>query len=200
MSIFRGITPTHDPDREECEKYESYRGTLERDFNKRCGYCDDSNSIRIRSFAIDHFVPRTPIDFTHDIKPNYYLNLMYSCSYCNRAKSNKWPTKDAKIPNDGKVGFVNPTTKDYDSLFERDKDGTINAVNNHPLAIYIIENLGLKNPIHSLMWRFEKLRKLEADVEKKLSIIGDNSLILEHYAILKGYKEVVDKIFLTNDK
>jgi len=191
--------PKHQEDRNVCEKYSSYLGTLKSDFNKRCGYCNDIHSYRIRSFAIDHFVPRNPIDFTHTIQPNYYYNLVYSCNYCNSAKSNKFPTRNHEQHNDGNIGFVMPTDIAYDDLFYRDTDGTILSNNNNPLANYIIKELNLDNPIHSLMWRLEKLVRLTDIVAQKVKATNDPELIAIQNELFAEYYFITRSIFINND-
>lgn len=200
MLPLRNKIPQHRKDRDECEHYSSYLKTLKEDFNRRCGYCDDTNSYKIRSFAIDHFVPRNPKDFVHTIKPNLYYNLVYACNYCNSSKSNKWPSKDPAIPNDGNIGFVNPTETVYDGLFQRDKEGSIIPTNNSALAIYIIEELNLKNPIHSLMWRFEKILVLEQQVSLKLKATPNQELKDQHYLLMSEVIEIVRNIFSDNEE
>src|SRR5688500_7845216 len=122
MYPFKDATPKRRIDREECVHYESYRKTLREDFLSRCGYCGDIDVLRIRSFTIDHFVPQKPKNFSHTILANNYYNLVYSCRYCNSAKTNKWPTNDPALPNDGKVGFVEPTLELYTGMYQRDLD------------------------------------------------------------------------------
>lgn len=200
MGVFREEPyPLHRGDRAECEKYSSYLKTLIVDFNKRCGYCNDLNSYRIRSFAIDHFVPRNPSDFTHPILPNYYYNLVYSCSYCNGAKSNKFPTRNHKIHNENNVGFVFPTDDKYNDLFYRDEKGTIMSKDDDPLAEYIIKELDLKNPIHSLMWRLEKLYRLLDEVEQKIKKTSNQELIDLQNSLNSECQEIIKHIFSKND-
>ena len=74
MPVFRELTPNRRPDRKECKHYRSYRKTLREDFNNRCGYCDDSDRLRIRSFTIDHFVPQNPKDFRQMITTIWYIH------------------------------------------------------------------------------------------------------------------------------
>lgn len=192
-------TPKHQIDRKECENYSSYLKTLKRDFNKRCGYCNDLDSHKIRSFTIDHFVPQNPKDFTHNIKPNNYFNLIYSCNYCNSAKSNKFPTKNPNIHNDGKIGFIKPTEDLYNNLFWRDGSGSIYPSEGNMLASHIVNELNLRNPIHSLMWRFERILALEEAVRVKLETNNDNDLIKLHYNLMSEVIEIVKYIFSTND-
>jgi uncharacterized protein (TIGR02646 family) len=160
-----------------CAHYESYRDTLREDFNKRCGYCDDTDLLRIRSFTIDHFVPRNPKDFKHDIEPNYYYNLVYACHFCNSAKSNKWMTTNVKESHDGERGFIDPTSDDYTNFFRRDKSGKIhsNGVND-VLAQFIVKELKLWLPIHEITWKLERLIELSNAIEEKINSETDEAL------------------------
>src|SRR5215213_3424063 len=134
---FRENCPKHSKNRKVYKRYTSYKKYLRSDFNKRCGYCDDLDQNRIRFFVIDHFVPRNPDGWAHRILPNKYSNLIYSCLFCNQAKGNKWPTMKAKIHNDGQVGFIMPTKKEYTSIFFRSANGSIQYDKNSLLAKYI---------------------------------------------------------------
>src|SRR5665647_1039240 len=100
MYKFIEVTPKHRDNPPVYKNYSQYREILKVDFNFRCAYCNDHHGYRITSFAIDHFVPRTPDGFTSTIPHNQFDNLIYSCSYCNRAKWNKWPTNDQLTHND----------------------------------------------------------------------------------------------------
>jgi uncharacterized protein (TIGR02646 family) len=177
MHPFRKVTPKRRPDRAKCEHYTSYRDTLREDFNKRCGYCDDADFFRIRSFTIDHFVPRNPKDFTHDIEPNYYYNLVYACYFCNSAKSNKWLTTDATESHNGAQGFIDPTTDEYTNFFRRDKNGRIqsNGVNDI-LAQFIIDELNFWLPIHQITWKLERLAILADAIQEQIKQEADETL------------------------
>ncbi len=204
MPVFREATPVRRLDRKECKHYASYLKTLREDFNKRCGYCDDSDKLRIRSFAIDHFVPRTPKDFTHDIPINYYYNLVYACTYCNSSKKDKWPTKDANVHNDGKKGFVDPTEEDYTELFKRSATGQITpSDDSNELARYIRRELKLWLPIHERMWKLERLISLKEKIKAKLERVNDqklkDQLKEEYYQVLLELDEIRENIFVENE-
>lgn len=180
---FRSHTPKHRASRKECKNYKSYLKTLKVDFYQRCGYCNDHNSHVVRSYVIDHFVPRKPKDFVHSIPDNFYYNLIYSCSFCNRAKSNTWPTRNPKKHNDGTQGFVMPTKKMYAKLFSRGVDGGIIPKKNNALAKWIFDNLDFELPIHSLNWKFEKFKAQEEVL---------NTLYRQHHDA--GIKAEIEKI------
>lgn len=204
MYPFRNKTPQRRANRKVCKHYTSYRNTLKEDFNSRCGYCHDSDRYRINSFAIDHFVPRNPSGFKATILDNDYSNLVYSCRYCNTAKSNKWPTNDETIYNDGTIGFIDPAEQDYTDLFQRSSFGCIEPTDSeNPLAHYIIAELKLWLPIHEKMWKLEKLDRISEEIEQKIKETRDDDSIklLEdiHYKLLKGLQEITKGIFVENE-
>lgn len=204
MHLFRYDTPEHRPGRAICVHFTSYRSTLREDFKMRCGYCDDSDLLRIRSFAIDHFVPQNPIGFTHAIPPNDYYNLVYACNYCNTYKTNKWPTLNPAIPNDGIKGFIKPTEQEYSNRFKRSKEGRIIPVDDtDTVANYIKSELKLWLPIHERMWKLEKVKKLNRDIKVALSQMEDGDLKTEleyiHYEILLVLDNIQDSIFVANE-
>ena len=166
MYPFRDKRPIHRRNRKVCKHYKSYKITLRIDFNHSCGYCNDLDINRIRSYVIDHFVPQTPDGWMHRIKPNKYLNLVYSCSFCNGAKTNKWPTKKASVPNNGIEGFIMPTRYEYGRIFYRDTDGSIKYNSANQLAKYIHKELNLWHPIHSLNWKFIRILSQEKTLDK----------------------------------
>ncbi len=199
MYEFRTKTPAHSPSVPKYSSYSQYRTILRDDFNKRCAYCDDTEQYRIRSFAIDHFIPQTPKNFVPVTKSNEYTNLIYACSYCNRAKWDKWPTDDENYPNNGSIGFVKPTDKAYDKLFYRNPYGRIIPVQDNDLAIYIKNELLLWHPIHALMWKIEKLMALEKQVGERLEEKHNDELCKMHYEITKQITKIFRDIFLNND-
>src|SRR5579862_6994237 len=190
MPDFRTHHPSRRPGRKVCVKYGSYLKTLRSDFVFRCGYCNDPDRYRIRSFTIDHFVPRNPDGWTHTIPDNHYYNLVYSCRHCNSAKLNKWPTQDPLVHNDGTVGFVDPCDVSYANLFERTNVGAIKLQNPaDPLAAWIYAELNLWQPIHERMWKLEQI-KTESERLKNLLAASQpgplkDQLQALHYQILQ---------------
>lgn len=201
MPPFRIKTPKHRPNRRACKHYKSYKSTLRIDFEKRCGYCNDLDINRIRSFVIDHFVPQNPDGWTHQIPPNKYSNLVYACPFCNGAKSNKWPTKSANKSNDGILGFVNPTLKKYGNMFQRLADGSIQAKNGDSVARYMYNELEFGLEIHSLNWKFETILAQEEQLKILIKNTSDPALKKALQALRISRLEVVDMINnLYNDK
>ncbi len=101
--------------------YRDYLPDLAEDFHHICGYCGKTEQVTKNAFEIDHFVPIK----TDAARKTDYSNLVYACFQCNRKKSNKWPTNDKAKHNDGIVGFVDPTTEEYDLHVGRASTGEI---------------------------------------------------------------------------
>ena len=79
----------------EAEERRLVRRALAEDFNRICGYCEQScveptRAERDNEESVDHFRPRRlfPDDWLD------WLNLIYSCRRCNQSKGSKWPTVD----------------------------------------------------------------------------------------------------------
>lgn len=163
----REKTPVRKTDIAHKKDYNAYREQLASDFNHRCGYCDDRDVPRAASFEIDHFVPQT-IDSS---KVTDYANLVYACKSCNNAKRDKWPTGDKNIPNNGKVGWIDPCSKDYDAQFERLEDGKIHPLTE--LGTWMYDNLKLWKKQHEILWNSERLK---VNIEKFDVLFSQGSL------------------------
>lgn len=92
------------------KKYSEAREILAEDFKNICGYCGKDSHIMHERFHVDHFVPVS----LNPERENDYYNLVWACPKCNLVKSNKWPTENKEIANDGNKGFVDPATEEYD--------------------------------------------------------------------------------------
>lgn len=199
MIDFYSETPKHRLTFPTYARYSQYKTILREDFKKRCAYCCDLDKYRISNFAIDHFVPRNPDGCISNIPDNQYDNLIYSCSYCNRAKWNKWPTLDIAIENDGIQGFLKPTNDEYKNLFYRTDKGKIVPRNNNPLGRYIWDELKLWFPIHSLMWRIERLMELDKRIRIQLKKDNNDELKNVHYEITDEITLICSEIFENNE-
>ena len=157
---------THVPQQSD---YHSYRIQLAIDFHHRCGYCDDRDTPRAASYEIDHFVPQKK----DGSRVTDYTNLVYACKSCNNAKSCKWPTGDKNWPNDGKQGWIDPCSKDYDAQFERSDDGKIHPTTE--LGGWMYEHLKLWKKQHEILWNCERL---EENI-KKLDILFEQGQLSE---------------------
>ena len=143
--------------------YQTNKKYLAQDFDNRCAYCNDPDKYSggQRSFHIDHFAPRSlfpSLEFD-------YNNLMYSCPYCNSAKSNKWPSDSEKVSVVGNVGFLSPCENEYYKHIKRSKNG--NLFYTDLLGKYIYENLALGLQRHKYIYfadnisqRIDKLEEI----------------------------------------
>jgi len=149
---FRTVTPVRS-----CSKkfsdYHSYKPYLADDFRHKCGYTDCSEMWfgGQRTFQIDHLKPESK----YPELVNEYSNLVYCCSYVNRAK---W---DDDSPN-----YLDPCDVDFNAHFERDDTGYI--VSKTPQAEYMVEHMQLNLFRYVIIWnldrltdRIEKLRQVK---------------------------------------
>lgn len=127
-------------------RYTSFKPYIREDFNKRCGYCDDLDVYHggSRGYQIDHFKPYSIVRFL--ALKEEYSNLVYSCPFCNRAKSNKWEDSN---------GFIDPCSENYDNHLERNSRGQIKYKSEQ--GKYIHSNLNLHLKRHELLWMIEKI-------------------------------------------
>ena len=163
-------------------KYNSYKHHLQSDFRKRCGYCDDVDTLcgGARGFHIDHFRPQDP--FVH-LKTEY-SNLVYSCPYCNGGKSNDWPSGDENVAvlADGR-GYLDPCDPDFDNHFERTDHGLICAKT--AVGKYMFKKLKLGLRRHQLAWAYEqlgmRLEELGTELNNAKAEGADFPAALEHH-------------------
>jgi hypothetical protein len=161
--------------------YTSFKLYIREDFNKRCGYCDDLDIYHggVRGYQIDHFRPHSISKFTH-LKEEY-SNLIYSCPFCNRAKSNKW--KDLN-------GFIDPCDEEYDNHLERNQRGQIKCKSEQGKYIYTNLNLYLKR--HELLWMIEKLEEQSMEINSYLDSLGEGHDL--ELKILREFRNIQNKI------
>jgi hypothetical protein len=161
--------------------YTSFKSYLRDDFNKRCGYCDDLDIYHggVRGYQIDHFKPHSIEAFKH-LKEDY-SNLVYSCPFCNRAKSNKWQDED---------GFIDPCEDEYDEHLARDSRGQIVAKTSR--GQYIHKNLNLHLKRHELLWMIDKLEEQSKEIDKYLNILGEGHEL--ELKILREFRKIQIKI------
>jgi len=141
--------------------YQSFRQPLKHDFNQRCGYCDDPDTHYGQEvdYHIDHFKPKSKF-------PNLeteYSNLIYSCPYCNRAKSNTWQDRN---------GFIDPCDNKYNDHLKRNNKGQIKPKT--PRGEYIVKNLKLFIKRHELIWLINKFENQKTQLNKVIDS-GDTS-------------------------
>ncbi|WP_375199891.1 HNH endonuclease [Lysinibacillus sp. RS11] len=141
------------------------------DFYNKCGYCGDHDiySGGYNVYHVEHFAPKEKfgeLEFTYD-------NLLYSCPYCNIAKSNKWIGKTSKEAVVGNKGFVDPCTDEYDIHLGRDIDGKI--IYKTSLGQYIHEELKLYLKRHEILFNLEKIRMKRKALKEKIEFREKNN-------------------------
>ena len=140
--------------------YLDAREILEEDFHFLCGYCGKNGRIMHQKFHIDHFVPKS---LDPDRKNDYY-NLVLACPKCNLSKSNKWPTEDINVPNNGDIGFVDPATEQFDEHIDRNSEGFVVGIT--PVGENMCSMLHLDIRRTDLYWKIDRIRKMEDQLEK----------------------------------
>lgn len=164
MNKFRYKIPKRRDNKRNLKNYSGYKTDLQKDFNQRCGYCDDLDArIFNRSFQIDHFVPKNSKYVISTIADNEYKNLVYSCAYCNRSKWDLWPTNDENKHHDGKIGFIDPCSTTIEDYLDRNEYGEIVAKNE--LGRYMRKTLKLYIKRHAVIRNIEKLDTLLEEIE-----------------------------------
>ena len=99
-------------------------------------------------------------------------------------KSNKWPTGNKEIANDGNKGFVDPATEEYDKHIERNEQGYI--CGKTLLGRNICENLNFHIRRTDLYWKIHSLYKIQEKLEEVNNI---NTTTLA----LKGVSKLIQK-------
>ncbi len=102
-----------------------------------------------RTFQIDHLKPESK----HPTLINNYDNLVYCCSYVNRAK---W---DDDSPN-----YLDPCDVDYNDHFERDDNGYIVAKTKE--GHYMVEHMHLNLFRYAIIWNLDRLTERIKRLEK----------------------------------
>ena len=142
--------------------YREYKASLRSDFLERCGYCDAQDEYfgGVTGAHIDHFAPKKKFPALKE----EYTNLVYTCGFCNRAKSDKWIGNDPTVPNNGRQGFVDPCSSDYDEHLARSRSGEI--VPTSVLGEYQVDNLNFRLMRHKFIWQAQKLDALAEKMEE----------------------------------
>lgn len=173
----------------EYKDFHRYRPYLKEDFLGICGYCGKDSSIIKEQFEIDHFVPQD-IDGSRECD---YKNLVFSCKKCNRAKWNKWPTNDPNKSNDGKEGFVDPASEEYDTHMKRDKDG--NIYGDTDVGIYMCKELNFDIRPISSVWRAMELSYKEELLAQKIKEEKSLDNLSEYYEVNELLKQILKFLF-----
>lgn len=143
----------------ELKDYKSYKNHLESDFKQRCGYSNSHHDWfgGKRNFQIDHFKPKS----IHPELETKYSNLVYSCSYVNRAKS------------DDIGNYIDPCDTDFNDHFYRDELGNIYPVEKSEPAKYMYRKLKLYLRRYSIIWMLEQLEIKKEHLWELIQKYGD---------------------------
>lgn len=142
--------------------YKNHKTDLAKDFQNRCGYCNGHDQWLGREyvFQIDHFIPKSKYpDYEHR-----YSNLVYSCPYCNRAKSDDWPSNNPAEKTVGNKGYIDPCEADYCQTFYRDSEGRIYYEND--IGEYMYKRLKFYLTRHSTLWCLDTLHDLKKELHQ----------------------------------
>lgn len=187
MQAFRDSVPTRTC-AEEYQNYPHYKDFLRKDFNARCGYCNDRDSAcgGRMGMHIDHFRPKSR--FPSLI--NDYSNLVYSCPYCNNGKSSDWPgSEEESIVGD--EGYIDPCDAEFDDHFERGNRGRICPKT--PVGKYMYRHLKLGLQRHQLAWMYEQLETLLREVMSELKQRDDQDPVRQQ--LMERQYSLIDEYF-----
>ena len=191
MVKFREHTPKRRNNIKVVSNHRMYRTDLRKDFNNRCGYCNDIDTWRFNRFEIDHFVPQKHLK---TISSTDYSNLVYSCRSCNNAKRAKWPSGDENIHNDGNIGFIDPCDDDYNKQFDRLDTGRIIYKTN--LGEWMYNEMKLYKPQHEIIWNIEQLHNLITEIRVLVNDYSQESGLKDMLITLyNAYDDYIQKLF-----
>lgn len=172
-------------------KHTKYKPELREDFSGICGYCGKLDIAVKEDFQIDHFVPQK-VDPT---RVNDYYNLVYSCRICNRNKWHKWPTNDKDKPNDGKKGFVDPASEEFDKHLYRDDNGEIKYISS--IGKYMYDELKIGTRPIKIVWKLMRFQELKIALKNKIDKEPNNfDLHKKYYVISEKIDEIVNFLYL----
>ncbi|NIJ54014.1 HNH endonuclease [Dyadobacter arcticus] len=156
---FRNAFPKRNYTGVEYSDYRRYKEHLAKDFGEKCGYtnCGHFWFGGKRTFQIDHF---KPISHHPELKTKYH-NLVYSCSYVNRAKSNDLGD------------FLDPCDVDYNLHFYRDEQGFIFPKGDSETAKYMYKKLKLYLRRYSIIWMLEQLDEKMSELRVLIESTSD---------------------------
>lgn len=140
--------------------------SLAEDFHNRCGYCDALDSLigGRNVFHVDHFAP---YNLFKNLEKDYN-NFVYSCPYCNIAKSDIWMGSSSEENIVDNKGFIDPCSEEYGKNLARNTKGEIIFLT--PLGEYIVDTLHLYLKRHKILFKLDDIRiKVEA-LEHKIDI------------------------------
>jgi len=124
------------------QDYHQYKDFLANDFHHKCGYTDCSEKWfgGKRSFQIDHLKPKSK----YPTLVNDYANLVYCCSYVNRAKS-----------DDDNANYLDPCNVNLNNHLERDDKGFI--IPKSRQGQYMVDHMQLNLYRYAIIWNLDRL-------------------------------------------
>lgn len=140
--------------------YWKYRALVREDFSECCAYCllHELLAAGEPNFQLDHFRPKSLPQFAHLV--NDFFNLYYSCSVCNRYKSNSWPSLDREAQG---YGYVDLCKHDFLAHFREEPEGIWRPLTRQ--AEYTLEKLRLNRPdLVKIRMALRRLAVLKGDV------------------------------------
>ena len=160
----------------EITNWKMHKAELEEDFFGICGYCGKHFKATLCDSQIEHFIPKKK----YPEYENKYSNLILACKVCNNKKRSDWPSKDPlkNITDDGKKGYVDPTTDEFDDHLERRSDGNIDGKTS--VGKYMVKRFGFSyRPIsenQKIKELYDAIQLLRAKKEQ-----GDSSYDTERF-------------------
>ena len=132
------------------------------DFEHRCAYCDDLDSISsgYKSYHVEHFAPKEKFP---ELKFQYD-NLLYACPYCNCSKNDDWPSNDPKVNVVDNKGYIDPCTQEYYEHLGRDEK-TGNIIFKTELGEYMYNQMQLYLRRHSIIYMLDKLKQKRDELQ-----------------------------------
>ena len=179
INKFRQIEPKRTYTGDDLSDYKRYKDQLRIDFHKRCGYtdCPDFWFGGKSNFHIDHFLPRSK----YPELECKYSNLVYSCSFVNRAKS------------DDEGSYLDPCDNDFNDFFYRDEHGNIYPEDSSSEAKYMYKKLKLYLDRYGIIWMLDFIDKeidlLSTEIKKIKGKDKKNKLLEMYYDLSEEFRK-----------
>lgn len=173
--------------------YRSYKDYLREDFYNCCGYCDDNDmwSGGKRAYHIDHFAPKSLFSELE----NEYSNLIYSCPFCNGAKSNDWVTNsyDKPVDFEKRIGYIDPCDENYVKQFKRESDGSITPKSD--VGKYMWEKLNLFLRRHKAIYLMNEAFFMKRELRDRVPKLSTKTEQIELLELICELDQKFDEYF-----
>lgn len=168
----------------EITDWSKHKPELEEDFFGICGYCGKHFKATLCDSQIEHFIPKKK----YPKYANKYSNLILACKVCNNKKRDDWPSNDPtkSITADGKEGYIDPATDEFDIHLEQSVDG--NIIGKTDVGKYMAKRFGFDyrpmSETHKIKELYEamqmlRLKKAQGDPSYSSEILDEVLLNLE---------------------